>query len=186
MTCHILIGANLCLKCSATKLNYRDEWYVNSTSRLRKASFKSFMVQMMITPETNLKKMEYGSTEKWLFGCNYGSEDAVVLMELEVVMEDVCIIEYHCLWAMGLLQLSNHVVQNCQTGEQMMYWEMLNKVNSNLVALFNKSQCDICSPVWRFCTMWLLSCKRPFISASIKDWKQREQSLRLRMQFGPR
>ena len=30
----------------------------------------------------------------WLY---YGSEDAVVLMELEVVMEDVCIIEYHCL-----------------------------------------------------------------------------------------
>ena len=40
---------------------------------------------------------------------------------------------------MGLLQLSNHVVQNRQTGEQATHWDMLNKENSNLVALFNIS-----------------------------------------------
>ena len=44
---------------------------------------------------------------------------------------------------------------------QMTHWDMLNKENSNLVAFFNMSQCIICSPVWRFCTTWLLSCKRP-------------------------
>ena len=27
---------------------------------------------------------------------------------------------------MGLLHLGNHVAQNCQTGEQMMHWNMLN------------------------------------------------------------
>ena len=37
---------------------------------------------------------------------------------------------------MGHLQLSDHVVQNRQTGEQMMQWDMLNKENSNLVAFF--------------------------------------------------
>ena len=30
---------------------------------------------------------------------------------------------------MGLLQLSNHVVQNRHTGEQMTHWDMLNKEN---------------------------------------------------------
>ena len=59
---------------------------------------------------------------------------------------------------MGPLQLSDHVVQNRRTGEQMTHGDMLNKENSNLVALFN---CVICSPVWRswFCTTWSLSCK---------------------------
>ena len=37
---------------------------------------------------------------------------------------------------MGPLQLSDHVVQNRLTGEQMMHWDMLNKETSNLVALF--------------------------------------------------
>ena len=37
---------------------------------------------------------------------------------------------------MGPLQLSDHVVQNRQTGEQMTHWVMLNKENSNLLALF--------------------------------------------------
>ena len=32
----------------------------------------------------------------------------------------------------------------------MTHWEMLNKGNSNLVALFNMTYCVICSPVWRF------------------------------------
>ena len=49
---------------------------------------------------------------------------------------------------MGPLQLSDHVVQSRQTGEQMTHWEMFNKENSNLVALFNMSQCVICSPVF--------------------------------------
>ena len=41
---------------------------------------------------------------------------------------------------MGPLQLSDHVVQNRQTGEQMTHWAMLNKENSDLVALLNMSQ----------------------------------------------
>ena len=39
---------------------------------------------------------------------------------------------------------------NRQIGEQMTHWDMLNKENSNIVALFNLYQCVICSPVWRF------------------------------------
>ena len=34
------------------------------------------------------------------------------------------------------------MVQNRQTGEQMMHLDMLNKENSNLEAWFNMSQCD--------------------------------------------
>ena len=41
---------------------------------------------------------------------------------------------------MDLLQLSDQVVHNCQTGEQLMHWDMLNKENSNMVALFKMSQ----------------------------------------------
>ena len=67
---------------------------------------------------------------------------------------------------MGSLQLSEHVVQSHQTGEQMTHWAMLNKENSNLVVLFNMSQCVICSPVWRFCTSWSLSCKGPIYRMS--------------------
>ena len=63
----------------------------------------------------------------------------------------------------GLLQLSDQVVQNQQSGGQMTYWDMLNKETSNLVALFNMFQCIICSPVWRFCTTWWLSWKWPII-----------------------
>ena len=61
----------------------------------------------------------------------------------------------------GLLQLSNHMVQNRQTGEQMSHWDLLNKATKFEFSLFNISQYIICSPVWRFCTTWLLSCKRP-------------------------
>ena len=60
---------------------------------------------------------------------------------------------------MDHLQLSDHVGQNLQTGKQMTHWDMLNKENSNLVALLNMSQCVICSPVSRFCPTWSLSCK---------------------------
>ena len=50
---------------------------------------------------------------------------------------------------MGLLQLSNHVVPDPQSGEQITHWDMLNKENSNMAALFHTSLCVICSPVWR-------------------------------------
>ena len=49
----------------------------------------------------------------------------------------------------GLLQLSNHVVQNCHTGEQNTHWDMLKKATKFEFSLFNMSQCVICSPVWR-------------------------------------
>lgn len=54
---------------------------------------------------------------------------------------------------MGLLQLSDHVVPNRQRGEQMTHWDMLNKENSNMMALFNMSPCVICSPVPRDCSV---------------------------------
>ena len=62
---------------------------------------------------------------------------------------------------MGPWQLSVHVLQYRQTCEQMRHWDMLNKENSNLVALLNMSQCVICSPVWRFYSTWSLSCNGP-------------------------
>ena len=68
---------------------------------------------------------------------------------------------------MDLLQLSNHVVQNCQTGKQMTHWDLLNKANKFEFSLFNMSEYIICSPVWRFCTTWLLSCKRPIASYAV-------------------
>ena len=43
----------------------------------------------------------------------------------------------------------------------MTHWDMLNKENSNLLALFNMSQCGICSLVWQFWTKRSLSCKGP-------------------------
>ena len=56
----------------------------------------------------------------------------------------VCLSRRHNKLSMGPLQLSGHVVLNRQTGKQMMHGDMLNKENSNLVALFNMSQCVIC------------------------------------------
>ena len=53
-------------------------------------------------------------------------------------------------WTMGLLQLSNHMVQNRHTGEQMTHWDTLNKATKFEFSLFNISQCVICSTVWRF------------------------------------
>ena len=49
---------------------------------------------------------------------------------------------------MGHLQLSDQVVQNLQTEEQMTHWDVLNKENSNLVDFFIMSQCATYSPVW--------------------------------------
>ena len=49
---------------------------------------------------------------------------------------------------MGLLQLSNHVVQNRHTGEQMTQWDMLKKAPKFEFSLFNMSQCVICSLVF--------------------------------------
>ena len=71
-----------------------------------------------------------------------------------------------CNWVKGPLLLSDHVVQNRQTSGQMTHWAMLNKENSNLMALFNMPRCVICSPVWRFCTTWSLSCKGPILKSS--------------------
>ena len=31
-------------------------------------------------------------------------------------------------------------------------------LNKNLITLFVLSQCDYCSPAWRFCTAWMASC----------------------------
>ena len=49
---------------------------------------------------------------------------------------------------MGPLQLSDHMVQNCLTGEQFTQWHMLNNATKFQFSLFNMSQCVICSPVW--------------------------------------
>ena len=73
---------------------------------------------------------------------------------------------------MGLLQLSNHVVQNHQTEEQMTHWDMFNKVTKFEFSLFHMSQCVVCSPVWRFCTTWLLSCKSPLVDEDDDDYAQ--------------
>ena len=41
---------------------------------------------------------------------------------------------------MALLQLSNHVVQNRHTGEQMTHWDMLKKATKFEFSLFNMFQ----------------------------------------------
>ena len=46
---------------------------------------------------------------------------------------------------MGHLQLSDHLVRNRQTGEQMRHWDMLNTERQ-----ISMSQCVIYSPLWRF------------------------------------
>ena len=82
-----------------------------------------------------------------------------------------CIVMKFSQLQMGPLQLSDHVVlKNRRTGEQMTHWDMLNKENSNLVALLNLSQCVFCSPVCRFCITWLLRCKGP-IGYLSQRWK---------------
>ena len=91
------------------------------------------------------------SVFKWRYGGDVGLTAALLMWQAYLP-------------GMGPLQLSDHVVQNRQTGEQMTHWAMLNKENSNLVVLFNTSQCVICSPVWRFCTTWSRSCKGPLKS----------------------
>ena len=59
---------------------------------------------------------------------------------------------------------------NRHTGEQMTHWDMLKKATKFEFSFFNMSQCVICSPVWRFCTTWLLSCNRPigFVSTGAR------------------
>ena len=50
----------------------------------------------------------------------------------------------------GPLQLSDHVVQNHQTGEQVMHWDMFNKATKFEISLFNTAQCVIkCSSLVR-------------------------------------
>ena len=56
--------------------------------------------------------------------------------------------------------------KNRQTGEQMTHGDMLNKENSNLVALFNMSQCVICSPVWQFVPRDRSAAKGSFLSTT--------------------
>ena len=67
---------------------------------------------------------------------------------------------------MGPLQLSDHTVQNRQTGEQMTHWDMFKKATKFEFSLFNMVQCVICSLVRRFCTTWSLSYKGPIMISS--------------------
>ena len=53
---------------------------------------------------------------------------------------------------MGHLQLSDYAVQDRQTGEQMMHWDILNKATKFEFSLFNMPQRTIYS---RLCTYWL-------------------------------
>ena len=48
------------------------------------------------------------------------------------------------------LDVGRAVMSKIPLSFSMTHWDMLDKENSNLVALFNMSQCVICSPVWRF------------------------------------
>ena len=66
---------------------------------------------------------------------------------------------------MDPLHLSDHVVQNRQTGEQMTHWDILNKATKFEFSFFNMFQCVICSPVWQFCTKGPLGCKGPILSS---------------------
>ena len=58
-------------------------------------------------------------------------------MKLAVIGSNQERLWFECQQPMGPLQLSNHVVQNRQSGDQMMHWDMLNKEKSNLMAFFN-------------------------------------------------
>ena len=65
----------------------------------------------------------------------------------------------------GPLQLAIHVVQNHRSGEQKSRWDKTNQrnyhLNYEICLLFVLSQCDFCSPAWRFSTTWMASCKEP-------------------------
>ena len=61
--------------------------------------------------------------------------------------------------------MSGNMTQNCQTGEQMTHRDKLKKENSNSVALFNMSQCVICSPVWRFVPRDHSAAKGPLLAS---------------------
>ena len=52
----------------------------------------------------------------------------------------------------------------------MTHWNMLNKENSNLVALFNMSQCVICSPVWRIFVFFSEVCLKDFTARRALPW----------------
>ena len=67
--------------------------------------------------------------------------------------------------------------KNRHTGEQMTHWDMLKKATKSEFSLFNMSQCVICSPVWRFCTTWFLSCKRPILQLVTKTYFYRDRHL---------
>jgi len=60
---------------------------------------------------------------------------------------------WHCkdIKGMSPLQLTNLVMQNRLTGEQMTHWDMVNKATKlNFFPYLNSFQCVICSPVRRF------------------------------------
>ena len=66
--------------------------------------------------------------------------------------------------SIGPLQLAIHVVQNYHAGEQKSHWDNTNKGNYHLnyvFLLFVLSQCDFCTPAWRFCTTWMANCEGP-------------------------
>ena len=92
---------------------------------------------------------------------------------------------WFCLWRrlIGPLQLAIHLVQDRRTGEQKPHWDNKNKENYHLklcigscvCLLFVLSQCDFCSPAWRFCTTWKASRKGSIVSSNSKkifgNWK---------------
>ena len=63
---------------------------------------------------------------------------------------------------MGPLQLSDHLVQNRQTGEQMTHWDMLNKATKFECSLFSMSQCVNSSSVCDFVPRDRSAAKRSF------------------------
>ena len=77
------------------------------------------ILQIIITTVVSKRSTEQAN-------CKYGCQSSDLQRSTEQTMD--------------LLQLSDQLEQNCQTGEHMMHWDMLNKENSNMVALFKMSQ----------------------------------------------
>ena len=76
----------------------------------------------------------------------------------------------------GSLQLAIHVVQNRRSGEQKSHWAKTNKENYHLklcMSFFVLSQCDFCSPAWRFSREWLAAKGLLFVLWSKVDFARR-------------
>ena len=71
---------------------------------------------------------------------------------------------------MGPLQLSDQVLQNRQTGEQMTRWDMFSKATKFEFSLFNMSQCVICSQV-DIVARDLSAAKGPLCQRSLPGWE---------------